>query len=54
MPFSLESLAIVLVVSFFGVALALLVNSFPAIKQFVDTMVEAVKSLKKFKRQKPL
>ena len=50
----LESLLIILVVMFFGILLAVFRNSFPAIKYFVDTMVEAVKDLKKFKKKQPV
>ena len=53
MPFSVEALGIVFVVMFFGVALAILVDFYPVFKNMIDTLVEGVKELKKFKRQKP-
>ena len=53
MPFSVEALGIVFVIAFMGVALALLVDFYPVFKHFVDTVVEGIKELKKFKRQKP-
>lgn len=53
MPFSVEALAIVFVVAFMGVALALLIDFYPVFKHFIDTLVEGIKKLKKFKRQKP-
>ena len=54
MPFSVEALGIVFVVAFFGVALAILIDFYPVFKKLIDTLVEAIKDLKKFKRQKPL
>lgn len=53
MPFSVEALGIVFVVALMGVALAILVDFYPVFKHFVDTVVEGIKELKKFKRQKP-
>jgi hypothetical protein len=53
MPFSPEALGIVFVVAFFGVALAILVDFYPVFKKFIDTLVEGIKDLKKFKRKKP-
>lgn len=53
MPFSVEALGIVFVVAFMGAMLAILVDFYPVFKKFVDTLVEGVKELKKFKKQKP-
>jgi hypothetical protein len=53
MPFSIEALAIVLAAAFIGMMLAVLVDFYPTFKIFVDNVVDGVKELKKFKRQKP-
>ena len=53
MPFSVEALGIVFVVALMGVALAILVDFYPVFKKFTDTVVEGIKELKKFRKQKP-
>jgi ABC-type nitrate/sulfonate/bicarbonate transport system permease component len=55
MPFSVEALFIVLAVGFFlGIVLALVVDGYPVFKRTIDTLVEAVKDLKKFKKKQPI
>ena len=54
MPYSLETLGIILVIGFFGMLIATIRNALPYVKSFVDTMVEAVKSLRKFKKKQPI
>ena len=53
MPFSVEALAIVFVAALIGVAIAVLIDFYPVFKNFIDTLVEGINELKKFRKQKP-
>jgi hypothetical protein len=54
MPFAGESLLIIFVIFGFGAIIAFLVNAYPHVKYFVDTMMEARADLKKFKKKQPV